>query len=647
MQVLTFSKLVAVYSSNCHKSIVNCRFSIIFFILFISFTSQAQFKIYPSGNPASRQKATMRQQETTAMPLPFWDDFSFSGTPADTLWSDTQSIDIVDGAAIRPPSVGAAVFDGLNGEGNPYTTDLTSNGFTDTLVSKPIRLAEVAIENRDSVFLSFVYQWKGHGEAPDPADYLQVDFKNAENAWVPVALLKVPVAPDPSIFLDFIQKVEGEEFFHNDFQFRISRYGRRSGPFDTWIVDYVYLNEHRFATDFSFPDRSISSPLTSLFGDYYAVPKDHFINNRVSAAPRYVYATQKNEQTPLNEYSYLKATNFKLGVGAVHEDSLDKAVGLFILPFGKREETLKVLPDFNNPLVFDPTADSTQISITLALTSNDNLSIYSVPKPTNADYDDFIFNPIDFRRNDSTQTIYTISEFYAYDDGEAEYSVGLAQAGNRAAYRFTQLTNESDTLTGVSVYFPTLSGNLSNIMNFQVYDDINGQPGNLLLDEVVPVQRPGVNVFQTIPLQSAVYVPSVFYIGWEQPANGTITIGLDRSADHADKLFSNSNGVWLPPSNVYGAVMMRPIFGTGEITTEIETPELEVSIFPNPVENHFTINQPSTVLNIRTVNGQALAFSQEQYNDHTDVQLLNRHQGLAVLQLLVGNKVITRKIVIR
>ncbi len=634
MRILTYSNLVAVYNSNCHASIVNCQFSIIFFILFTASTSQAQFKIYPTTKQAKEQKATIRQQEATTMHLPFWDDFSFAGTPADTLWSDTQSVDIVDGAAIQPPSVGVAVFDGLNGEGNPYTTDLTSNGFTDTLVSRPIRLADVAIENRD-------------GEAPDPADYLQVDFKNAENAWVPIALLKVPVVPDPSIFLDFIQKVEGEEFYHNEFQFRISRYGRRSGPFDTWIIDYVYLNEHRFASDFSFPDRSISSPLTSLFGDYHAVPKDHFVNNRISAAPRYVYATQKNEQTPLNEYSYLKAINFKSGVGAVHEDSLDKAVGLFILPFGKREETLKVLPDFNDPLVFDPSADSTQISITLALTSNDNLSIYSVPKPTNADYDDFVYAPIQFTRNDSTKTTYTISDFYAYDDGEAEYSVGLAQAGNRAAYRFTQLTSESDTLTGVSVYFPTLSGNLSNIMNFQVYDDNNGQPGNLLLDEVVPVQRPGVNIFQNITLQSAVYVPSVFYIGWEQPANGTITIGLDRSADHADKLFSNSNGVWLPPSNVYGAVMMRPIFGTGEITTGIQAPEVEVSIFPNPVENHFTINQPSTILNIQTVSGQALAFSQEQYNDHTYVLLLNRHQGLVVLQLLVGDKVITRKIIIQ
>lgn len=646
MRTLRYSKLLTVYNSNCQVSIVNCQFSILSLILFLSFTCQAQFKLYPTAK-TKELKAATRQQETVAMPLPFWDDFSFAGTSSDTLWSDTQSVDIVDGTAIRPPSVGAAIFDGLNGEGNPYTTDLTANGFTDTLVSRPIRLADVAPVNRDSVYLSFVYQWKGHGEAPDPADYLQVDFRNTSNAWVPIVLIRVPVEPDPSVFLDFIQKVEGEEFYHNNFQFRISRYGRRSGPFDTWIVDYVYLNEHRFASDFSFPDRSISSPLTSLFGDYYAVPKDHFINNRISAAPSYVYSTQKNEQTPLNEYSYLKAINFKSGVGTIHTDSLDKAVGLFILPFGKREETLKILPDFNEPLVFDPTADSTQLTITLALTSNDNLSIYTVPKPTNADYDDFIYAPIDFTSNDSTRTTYTISDYYAYDDGEAEYSVGLAQAGNRAAYRFTQLTSEADTLTGVSIYFPTLSGNLSSIMNFQVYDDLNGQPGNLLADEVVSVQRPGVNIFHTIPLKNAVYVPSVFYVGWEQPANGSITIGLDRSVDHADKLFSNSNGVWLPPSNVFGAVMMRPIFGTGEITTGIPTTELSLSIFPNPVESYFTLNQRATVLSIRTINGQTLHFTQEQYSDHTDVQLHQRNTGLAILQLLIGNKVITRKILIR
>jgi hypothetical protein len=619
----------------------------LFLLFFSSITSFAQFNLYPYSQQRAEQPANTRAKETTSMPLPFWDDFSFRNTVADTLWSDPESIDVLNGMAVRPPTLGAAVFDGLKADGTPYETDATANGFTDTLVSRPIRLADVALANRDSVYLSFVYQWKGNGEAPDLADYLQVDFRDTADTWIPITLLKVDVNPDPTVFLDYIQKIEGEEFFHNNFQFRISRYGRRSGAFDTWLVDYVYLNEHRFATDFSFPDRSISTPLTALFGDYYSVPKDHFIINPATTAPTYVFATQKSEATPLNEYSYLEARNYKEGNSIFYTDSLDKAVGLFVLPFGKQEETLQVLPDFTNPSVFDPSADSTQITIKLALTSNDNLSIYSVPKPENADYDDNIYAPIDFRSNDSTQVTYTISNYYSYDDGEAEYSLGLAQAANRAAYRFTQLTTEADTLTGAYIYFPKLAGTLSSIMNILIYDEVDGKPGNLLSDEVVNVQRPGVNIFHKIEFKNAVLVPSSFYIGWEQPSNGTITIGLDRSADTSDKLFSNSNGTWLQPSNVYGSVMIRPIFDKGEITVGVESPELSISIFPNPVEKTFTINQRARVLSIHAINGQTLTFTQEQEEDQTIVQLQQASQGLAIVKMLLGNKVLTQKIVIR
>lgn len=634
--------------NNYQLTIVNCQLSIsLLFLLFSSVSSFAQFKLYPHSHQRAEQTANKRAKETSSMPLPFWDDFSFRNTLADTLWSAPESIDVLNGMAVRPPTLGAAVFDGLRADGTPYETDATANGFTDTLVSRPIRLADVALANRDSVYLSFVYQWKGNGEAPDLADYLQVDFRDTANVWVPITLIKTEVDPDPTIFLDYIQKIEGEEFFHNNFQFRISRYGRRSGAFDTWLVDYVYLNEHRFATDFSFPDRSISTPLTSLFGDYYSVPRDHFVINKASTAPTFVIATQKNELTPLSENSYFKASQYFAGVPSDYSDSLDDSVGLIVPPFGKVEYELKVLPDFNNPLVFDPSADSTQITIRLALNSSDNLSIYSVPKPENADYDDRIYAPIDFRTNDSTQTTYTISNYYAYDDGEAEYSLGLAQAANRAAYRFTQLNTTGDTLTGAHIYFPKLAGTLSNIVDVQIYDEVDGKPGNLLSDEVVSVQRPGVNVFHKIQFKNAVLVPPAFYIGWEQPSNGTITIGLDRSADNSDKLFSNSNGTWLPPSNVYGSVMIRPIFGKGEITVGLESPELNVTIFPNPVETVFTINHRATVISIHAINGQWLPFTQDQEEDQTIVHLQHASTGLAIVKMLINNKVFTQKIVIR
>lgn len=593
-------------------------------------------------------QSAQRSKALEAMPLPFWDDFSFHEKAGDTLWASKHTVRITDGFAIRPPSIGAAVFDGLNAAGDPYTIDLISSGFTDTLESRSIRLDGVALANRDSVYISFVYQWKGNGEAPDFSDYLQVDFKNAEGEWLPISLIRVPQNPDPTIFYDYIEKIDNEIYFHNDFQFRILRYGRMSGAFDTWIVDYVYLNEHRFATDLSFPDRSVSTGFTSLFGDYCAVPKNHFIQNKLATLPSYVISTQQNESTPLDQFTYLTSSHYVSGeLVSTFSNQLDFDGNLALAPFERKEYQLKTLPDWDNGDVFSAASDSTILTFQLILTSNDNLSIYAIPKDPAADYDDLIYSPINFRSNDTVQTSYTINDYYAYDDGIAEYSLGLAQAGNEAAFGFSQLSDEPDTLTGAYIYFPKLAGQLSNIMDLLVYNDSDGQPNTLLAEEVVPVKRIGVDVFHKITLKNAVIVPKNFYIGWRQPNNGTITIGLDRSADHTDKLFSNSNGTWINPSNVTGTVMIRPIFGKGNVTTSVATTEKEISIFPNPVQQSFTINQAAEVVHITTVNGQVLSFTQHREADRTIVTLHQTLSGLAIVQLRVNGKLITRKIVLR
>ena len=78
-------------------------------------------------------------------------------------------------------------------------------------------------------------------------------------------------------FYDTLLKVDGDRFFHENFQFRFMNYGRLSGPYDTWNIDYVYLNKNRTPNDRYLPDRTIISSLTNLFNDYRAVPYDHFL----------------------------------------------------------------------------------------------------------------------------------------------------------------------------------------------------------------------------------------------------------------------------------------------------------------------------------------------------------------------------------
>jgi len=60
----------------------------------------------------------------------------------------------------------------------------------------------------------------------------------------------------------------------------------------------------------------------------------------------------------------------------------------------------------------------------LSLVSGDNDA-----NDTTGDYDPFRYSPIDFRHNDTTRAEFRISNYYAYDDGTAEYGIGLNQPG--------------------------------------------------------------------------------------------------------------------------------------------------------------------------------------------------------------------------
>lgn len=620
------------------------------FIVFIfsCIQASAQFHIYPHANKASdTDNQNTRTKDLGSILLPFWDDFSFAGSSRDTLWAQKEDVNIMDGFAIRPPTQGAAIMDGTRANGTPFETDLTTNSITDVLLSRKIMLAEVPAANRTSVYLSFQYQWKANGEAPDPSDFLQVDFMNDQGQWITQDFIRVTEDPDPTIFLDYIKQISSEAFFHNDFQFRISRFGRSSGPYDTWAIDYVYLNQNRFATDFSFPDRAIGAGHTSLFGKFYAVPQQHLYGNEVINAPSFLLTTQKNEGTPLDQFTYLNTKNYFGESYTEHDATLDSPAGLFITAFGKIDAPLVNIPDLSNTVFFDRQADSTTVTLKTILTSSDNISIYDLPPDDNADYDDLIYAPIDFRVNDTIQTNYNISDYYAYDDGVAEYSLGLAQTGNEAAFGFTKLGPEADTLTGVYIYFPQLTGQLSTIVDLLIFADNGGSPGTLIGEEVISVRRPGLNIFHKIKLRNAVLVQQTFYVGWRQPANGLLSIGLDKATDNSDKLFANANGGWIQASNVSGTPMIRPIFGKGEITTSLPERTSSLELYPNPVSNTFFINGIVDILSIYTINGQEINFTTQHTFDSTQVTLTKSIHGLALVKMKVGNEIVVRKILIQ
>ena len=212
--------------------------------------------IPPSAN--KRPDRSARIQSTTPLSLPFWDDFSTvePGYP-DTLWVNSNSVYISSGLGLNAPTINVATFDGLDSLGVPYNPNETSAiGFTDKLVSRPLLMTEVPLNERNTVYLSFFYQWRGYGEPPDNTDFLRVEFRDDQGSWVDVFTVHGDEVPDFEGFNTVILPVHEERWFHDGFQFRFRTYGRMSGPFDTWIVDYVLLNKGRDDSTPSFPDRA-------------------------------------------------------------------------------------------------------------------------------------------------------------------------------------------------------------------------------------------------------------------------------------------------------------------------------------------------------------------------------------------------------
>ena len=233
----------------------------------------------------ARQQATLARD--TVRVLPFWDDFSQPlvdtlgfATPDTVNWVTNTGILVTTGVGIAPPTLGVASFDGAKLKGEPHANDSSSAGLSDQLTSCPINLALVPEAERNSVYLSFFWQPQGRGEFPEsPGDSLRLQFSTTDTAtqWVTVWQRS---GGDPSLTTDaFVQQilpVDNPAFFHDRFQFRFQSYNRQSGAFDTWNIDYVYLNKGRTANDLAYPDAAITSLPTSLFGEHTMVPVKQF-----------------------------------------------------------------------------------------------------------------------------------------------------------------------------------------------------------------------------------------------------------------------------------------------------------------------------------------------------------------------------------
>lgn len=564
------------------------RVALFFLVLIIAFSFlsvQAQergLRLVPipsSSLPATQARFQQTEALDTVLTLPFWDDFSQPtitelGFPIpDTLkWlPSSQNTRISSGLPIDPPTVGVASFDGIQLNGTPYSVGEV-NDASDSLVSRPINLAAVSEAARNSVYFSFFWQQQGNGEFPDPGDSLRLQFLTNDDSWRTVWTRDGGDSLATERFAQEIFPIFDPTFFHERFQFRFQAFSRLTGAFDTWNIDYVYLNQNRSAANTAYLDRALTTPPSSLFEGYTAVPIEQF-----RADPDRYLGITSVEFFNLNvELQPVRYTALVRNLVNGQEVVLNDSTAISPVPIGLERRTIMA-----DPLPIDQLdlgADSLYLETEFYIIAGDTI------------FDE----TIDYRINDTTRATFVLDEWFAYDDGDAEFGVEINQQGARVAYQF--VASEPALLTHIDIHFPLLNQNQRTPIQLIVWRDLADSLGEeIVLREVnvSAIPDPAYNGFTSYELlvdgvPFYVDVQDTFYIGYEQQSDQFVAVGFDKNTNASSNIFFNIDGDWIQNEDLQGSLMIRPRFDRdkADFLTTVPTPPVEpqnqIKVYPNP-----------------------------------------------------------------
>ncbi len=589
---------------------VNCL--IVFACLAFSQEISAQFRIMPiSQNVVGpfNQRLGAIHSDTIPISLPLWDDFaSSSGLPDSAFWISSLDVIINGTLGISPPSINVASFDGFNASGGSHNAEAAQVGPTDSLTSRPIDLSVVSPIQRNSVFLSFYWQIEGHGELPDSKDVIRVQFKGESGKWNTKWEMNGGSMEDLGLFRQELILVDSAQYFHETFQFRFQAFGNQTGSFDTWQIDYVYLNKNRNSSDIYSFDRTITSLPTSIFGDYTGIPMDQYRAN----PNRYLDSSQvaifnldaPNERQPISfsallfngdDGGLIEATDVfnNLSFTEQGQPTNSSISGQETRHLRARRPDEANLMGVINSIIDAGPADSVVLNLEkkFILHSSDGKLIDSIFQNDEGNLDITFFQHIDLKVNDTVSSYFTLGDYFAYDDGTAEFAAGVNQPGGIVAYQF--ILDQPDAITDVDIHFPRNASAIGSIEIF-VWMRLSLDPDDILYRDNVSrsiILTSQLNEFGNYPLVSSVSVRDTFYIGFQQLSENRLGIGFDKNTDTFDRVFFNVSGAWEQDSTLHGSLMIRPRFRNQVVTAVPENPfqHLELQIFPNPTKGIFRV----------------------------------------------------------
>ena len=604
-----------------------------------SLFAQITLKSLPNHDTSTRQteKKGVHQDISPAM-LPFWDDFSISQKIPDSLriwgadtmrqWEFELSSDVFINStlAINPPTFNVATFDGLKANGDSYSNDGDAVGLADQLVSTDIDLSSKSIS--DNIYFSFYWQAGGNVERPEEGDSLVLQFMNINSEWRSVWKMDGGEQLDETIFTQEVIQVTSE-YLSDNFRFKFQSYGDLDGPFDAWHVDWIYLNEDRKNIDNGYLDRAFTSSLTSPFAPFNAVPVSQF-----NADNRFI----KNQQVGVSNLDALDI--FPIDVTYILRNTMDNSVLIadsdraYPLLFALEIDTINLLladsvptnlktVDFSSITAFDSVVLQTEIAL----------------KSSDATLDGTL---VDLRINDTIRQNYILHDYYAFDDGTAEFAAGTNIRNGQVAVQFW--VERPDTLTHIDFNFPNISPNQGgSTIILKILDDLT-ENGLLRSQQVTVTNNSARDAFNRYLLDRPVVVSDTFYVAYQQSVNDFLAIGFDRSnPEAAQHIFENIDGDWIQNVSLMGALMIRPVFKNGVELVSGHKTELQSGVYPNPTSGVFSILGEYEKIELLNLGGSVL-FAQERRLSH-DISKFER--GLFLLKIHRNNAQEIKKIILK
>jgi len=616
-------------------------------LVLISQLAQAQFVGFPVGPDFS--DAPQKNARTAAVSLPFFDDFSLSsnGRLDPALWQLGGGTYVNNTLTVNHPTLNIATFDGTDAAGKPYNfTSQSAYGATDTLTSQPIDLR--GLVPADSVFLSFYWQMRGLGELPDAEDSLQLQFRTAQGVWQTIWKQAGGI---PNLNFNYVYlALSNSTYFHDAFQFRFRAFGRQAGRFDTWHIDYVYLNKKRTTADRFVRDVACRLPVSSFLKRYSAMPLKQYLAQPAAETADSVYTditnlngNFRNDGGGFNNISFTYTlANAQTG-GTIQ--TINNGTAVLIPPLSSQIKSVKP-----QPLLLPDTTRRVLLTSKFSMLTTDN----DIPRNETSTS----IAGIDLRRNDTISGVTVLDNYYAYDDGSSEYAVYLNRPLGRAAVRY--VLNRPDSVSAIRINLvPILKDLTDQFITVQVWSNKNGRPNALLGQKSARVQyAANRNDFVEFPLDFGVAVSDTFYVGWLQIGQESVAVGLDRNNRREEQIYVNLGQDWQPYTNsrndptlafFNGSLLVRPVLG-GKRTppvTSVATQEMpDWRVYPNPTSGLVRWDTDDIKQVELWSSGGALVRQWGQISEK-QINLADFPNGLYLLRLSNEKKSLVKKILLQ